>query len=164
MMNMRNILIKPVFFPLIMTVLLFTACSKASTSAKTSLLMASDFTLEALDGKNIVLSDVLKTKKAVLLFWTTWCPACRMAMPQVKRLYLEDKAAVIGIDVAESKAKVANFVRKSAIPYPIGLDRDGRIAKLYNVVGVPTIVAMGEDGKVIYYGHSVEEMMGQIDF
>ncbi len=128
--------------------------------------IAADFTLEEINGEEIVLSDILKDKKAVLVFWATWCPPCRTEIPHIEKFYAEnkDKVAVIGIDVGESKRKVENFVRKMKISYPIVLDSDGRVGKLYNLVGVPTIIAIDKERKILYYGHSIEEMIDKIDF
>ncbi len=84
----------------------------------------------------------------------------------MEKFYQEnkDKVALIGIDVGESKAKVESFVRKKRILYPIALDPKGRVAKLYKVRGIPTVVAVNQDGKIIYYGHSIKEMLRKVDF
>lgn len=163
---MRNILIRPIFFILIMILLLFSACSKASDQPMRRQATSADFTLEGLDGESIILSEILKTKIVVLDFWATWCPYCIKAIPQIEKFYAQnkDKVAVIGIDVRESKAKVEKFVKKMGITYPIALDYDGSVARLYNVRGIPTVVAVDKDGKIIYYGHSIEEMKTKIDF
>ena len=128
--------------------------------------MAADFTLKEIKGEEIVLFDILKDRKAVLVFWATWCPHCRTEIPHIEKFYAEnkDKVAVIGIDVGESKRKVENFVRKMKISYPIALDSDGRVSELYNVRGIPTIVAVSKERKILYYGHSMEEMGDKIEF
>jgi peroxiredoxin len=84
----------------------------------------------------------------------------------MEKFYKEnkDKVALIGIDVGESKARVESFVRKKGILYPIALDPKGRVANLYKVRGIPTVVAVNQDGKIIYYGHSIKEMTRKVDF
>jgi peroxiredoxin len=127
---------------------------------------APDFTLEALSGERVVLSDVLKKQKVVLVFWATWCPFCVKEMSLLEKFYQEnqDKVVVMGIDVQESKTKIENFVRGKKISYPIVLDSEGKVATLYNAVGVPTIVVVNQDGTIIYYGHSTKEMISKIEF
>ena len=161
---MRNILLRPIFFTIIMASLMFSGCSQAGEHSMKAQNTATDFTLEKLKGGEISLSDILETKKAVLVFWTTWCPNCRTVVPQVEKLYREDKAGVIGIDVGESRAKVERFIRKFAVSYPVALDTNGRVASLYKVRGVPAIIALDQGGKIIYSGHSLEEMLNNIDF
>ncbi len=107
------------------------------------------------------MSDLLKDKEVILIFWATWCPHCKAEIPRVVEFYNErkDKIAVVGINAGESKAKVASFAQKTGISYPIVLDPGTSVARLYNVVGVPTIVAVNKNGEIIYSGHSMEELI-----
>lgn len=159
-------IIRPIFLMLLMALFLFSACSRGTGQTMRVQDAAPDFTLENLDGSEIVLSDVLKTKTVVLDFWAIWCPYCVKAIPHLEKFYAEnkDKVALIAVDVGESKAKVENFVRKRRISYPVVLDPKGSVADLYKVRGIPTVVAVGQDGKIIYYGHSIKEMVRKIDF
>lgn len=163
---MKKIQIRYIFFVLIMTLLLFSACSRTDEQPKSTDNTAADFTLERIDGEKIVLSEILKSKNAVLVFWATWCSHCKKEILHIERFYKEnkDKTEVIGINVKESRAKVEKFLNKKDITYPVVLDSDGKVANLYNVRGIPTIVAVSREGKIIYYGHSIEEMLGKIDF
>lgn len=148
---------------LLIFLLSFSACSKAQEQPDSAI----DFTLEGLDGKDVALSDVLKEEKtAVLLFWAAWCPYCRTELPRMEKFYQEnkDKVEVIAVDVQESRAKVERFVRKMELSYPIVLDTEGDVARNYNVLGVPTIVAVDKDGKIIYYGYQTEEMQEKVTF
>lgn len=128
--------------------------------------LAADFTLETIAGEKITLSAILEKKRAVLIFWATWCPYCRTELPIAEKFYAENKTKVevIGIDIRESKAKVENFLQTLNLSYPIALDSDGKVAKLYKARGVPAIVAVDKNSKIIYDGHSVKQMMGTIDF
>ena len=157
---------KLISFILIAIVLLFSACSKAEDQSKTVRSAAPDFRLETIDGKTVVLSEILKDKKVVLDFWASWCPPCVRAIPELEEFYSEnkDKVAVIGINVGESKKKVEEFVRRVKTSYPIVLDFKGSVANLYKVRGIPTLVFVNQDGKIIYYGHSIEEMARKVEF
>ena len=157
-------LTKAVFFAVITASLVVSGCSQADEHSAPEQNSPADFTLEELGGGEISLAEILKTKKAVLLFWTTWCPYCRTIVPQIEKLYREGKAGVIGINVGESRAQVEKFVRKFALSYPIVLDQDGRTAGLYKVRGVPTIVALDQEGRIIYSGYSIEEMLNKVTF
>ncbi len=116
------------------------------------------FTLKNLNGEDVSLEALLKRNKAVLLnFWATWCPPCREEIPDLIKLqeaYQGRLFTVLGVDVAESPAKVSSFANKIGINYPVVLDRDNRVAGIYGVVGIPTSLLIGSDGKVlgVYYG------------
>ncbi len=155
--------VKTILFASIIMLFTVSACSSQSMRIQD---IAPDFALEGLDGEEIILSDLLKTKTVVLDFWATWCRYCIQSVPAMEKFYQEnkDKVALIGIDIGESKAKVESFVRKKGILYPIALDSKGRVAKLYKVRGIPTVVAVNQDGKIIYYGHSIKEMLRKVEF
>jgi len=157
--------IKPILL-LISALLIFSACSKADEGLKKAQSTASDFTLETIDGEKITLSDILKEKKAVLVFWASWCPTCRREMPLAEKFYTDnkDKLELIGINVRESKAKAERFLRKTKVTYPIALDSKGDVAKLYKVRGIPTVIVVDKDSKIIHYGNSIKQMIKKIDF
>lgn len=163
---MRNILIKSISLIVFMTLFLFNGCSRANEQSAGELGRAVDFTLEGIDGEKIILSNILKTKDAVLIFWTTWCPYCKQEVPDIERFYMEnrDRVAVVGINVRENRAKVERYIRKNRISYPVVLDSNGNIARLYNLKGVPAIVAISKEDKIMYYGCSIKEMVNKVNF
>jgi len=120
--------------------------------------IAPDFTLNDIDGNQVTLSKVLSEKPVLLDFWATWCPACREEAPRVQTFYQKyaNKVAVIGVDINESKKAIASFAEANGLTYPIVIDT-GEVANQYGVVGIPTIVLIGKDGKILYFGHSVNE-------
>jgi AhpC/TSA family protein len=59
------------------------------------------------------------------------------------------KFAVLLVDVRESPEKVAAWVKAKGVTPTVVLDRDGAVTALYRVVGTPTAVLIGRDGKMI---------------
>ncbi len=120
---------------------------------------APDFSLMNVNGGRVSLSETLKSKPALLVFWATWCPYCVKETPAVEAFYQKnkDKVAVVGINLQEHKDKVAKFASKHNLNYPIVSDADGTTATSYGVQGIPTVVAVGQDGNILYFGHDLDE-------
>ena len=57
---------------------------------------------------------------------------------------------MLGIDVQESKKKVSSFVEKNRINYPVALDSNADIARLYRVVGIPLNIVLDKKGVIRY--------------
>lgn len=112
--------------------------------------IAPEFTLETLEGKIVSLEDY-RGKIVLINFWATWCPYCVKEMPDLNRLYLENKEdnfVVLGIDVEENKSKVENFVKEGGYKFPILLDKTGKVAQNYLVSGLPMSVMLDEEGRI----------------
>jgi peroxiredoxin len=115
-----------------------------------------DFTLPALDGQPVALNQFLGKKTVLLVFWATWCPECKAAIPEINALHggpLSGKLQVLGLDFRESRERVAAAVKSRDIRYPVLLDEKGKVARSYGVVGIPTYVLIGRDGKMLYREH-----------
>jgi peroxiredoxin len=115
-----------------------------------------DFTLPDLDGQPVTLSRFLGKTPVLLVFWATWCPECKAAIPEINALTtgpLAEKLQIFGIDFRESREKVAQAVTSRGIRYPVLLDERGQAARAYGVVGVPTYVLIGRNGKVVSREH-----------
>jgi len=115
-----------------------------------------DFTLPALDGEPVALNQFLGKKPVLLVFWATWCPECREAIPSLNALHagpLGGKLQILGLDTLESRKKVSAAVKAHQILYPILLDEGGKVARAYDVVGIPTYVLISREGQVVYRDH-----------
>ncbi len=111
---------------------------------------APTFSLLDLDGKTISLGDLSKGKEAILSFWASWCPECRQQMPILNGLAKKyrDKIEIIGVNTRENKKTVMFFVKDAGIEYKILLDIEGQVAKIHDVVGVPTNVLINKEGLI----------------
>jgi len=115
-----------------------------------------DFTLPDLDGRAVTLGPFLGKKPVLLVFWATWCPECKAAIPEINALIsgpLKDSLQVFGLDFRESREKVALAVTSREIRYPVLLDERGEAARAYGVVGIPTYVLIDRRGMVAFRGH-----------
>jgi peroxiredoxin len=111
---------------------------------------APDFTLRTLDGGEIRLSE-LRGQVVLLNFWATWCGPCRDEMPLFEQALKErgpDGLVIVAINVQESDAQVRPFVERLGLTYPIGMDKNGSLARRYRVRSYPTTYFVGRDGTV----------------
>ncbi|MBD3380034.1 MAG: redoxin domain-containing protein [Candidatus Omnitrophica bacterium] len=145
----------------VLSVCVLSACTPADTQGLGGAGKAPDFTLKDLAGNEISLSEVLKTKEAaVLVFGASWCPYCVREIPEVNDYYTDkgDSVGIIGVNIQESPAKVASFVERTGIKYPMALDLDGRVASAYRVRGIPAVIAVNSEGEIVYRGHNIVDM------
>lgn len=100
---------------------------------------APDFALMTPDDKQVALSDY-RGKVVLINFWATWCPPCRTEMPDIRDASLAhpDNFIVLAVNNGESAEAANRFAQLFNLPFPILLDRDGAVARKYNVQGLPT--------------------------
>ncbi|WP_207707313.1 TlpA family protein disulfide reductase [Crassaminicella thermophila] len=111
---------------------------------------APDFTLENLQGESVSLSD-FRGKNVLVNFWATWCPYCVKEMPDLNKLYIENKEndfVVLAVDVGESKEDVEKYLEGKSYEFPVLLDKDGSISIKYMVRGLPTSFMIDKEGNI----------------
>jgi peroxiredoxin len=121
---------------------------------------AADFTLPDLDGRQVALGPFLGKTPILLVFWATWCPECKAAIPEINALAtgpLAEKMRIFGLDFRESREKVALAVKSRGILYPVLLDERGEAARAYGVVGIPTYILIDRKGNIAWRKHLLPE-------
>lgn len=110
---------------------------------------APDFTLTDLDGEPIKLS-ALRGQLVVLNFWATWCEPCRAEMPELERIYQQYQPGlvVLGVNLQEQPEDVRRFTRSINVTYPILLDPDGLVARLYKIIQLPNTYFIDRQGTI----------------
>lgn len=110
---------------------------------------APDFSLKDLSGRTVHFKNY-KGRNVLLVFTTTWCPYCKREIPELKKLHetYRGKLDIVAIYINESQRKVDAFVKAYEIPYTVLLDPEAEVANTYGVIGVPTRVLVGADGKI----------------
>jgi cytochrome c biogenesis protein CcmG/thiol:disulfide interchange protein DsbE len=112
---------------------------------------ARDFVLKDLRGRKFVLSEH-REKPVLIIFSTTWCPTCRSEIPFYKKIhdtYAARGLVMINIDIQEPLDKVSRFAERYQLPYRVLLDDEGLVAKAYQIVGVPTMILLDQNGALI---------------
>lgn len=113
---------------------------------------APDFSLRGEDGKTYRLADY-RGQVVVLNFWATWCPPCRYEMPSMERAYKKvrgEKIALLAVNVGESEEQVFEFTGRYPVTFPLLLDQEGKVIRLYPVIGLPTTFIIDPRGQVTH--------------
>lgn len=115
---------------------------------------APDFELMTLDGETARLSDY-KGKKVILNFWASWCPPCRAEMPDMQKYYEEQAAGenveILAVNLTtedRGMEKISAFIEEFNLTFPIPMDSEGDIGKLYQAVAIPTTYMIDTEGRV----------------
>jgi peroxiredoxin len=127
---------------------------------------APDFQLETLDGDSIALSN-LKGQAVIVNFWASWCQPCRLEMPAIQKAYSAFHAK--GLEVLAVNAtnqddlkQAEAFVDEFNLTFPILIDKNGEVGKLYQVSAFPTTIFIQPDGiihEVIIGGPMAEALL-----
>lgn len=101
------------------------------------------------------LNDILQKNrdKAVMLnFFATWCPPCRVEIPELVKLRdsgPDSEFVIIGLSVDENREAVEPFIKEAGVNFPVYM-APREITDKYGVTSVPHNVFIGKDGAVIY--------------
>ena len=115
----------------------------------------SNFKLENLEGDIIELETELGDGPILLSFWATWCKPCIEELGEFKKIYNEFKDKgfkmfAISTDDERTVAKVKPFVKTKNYDFPVLLDTNSDVARLYYAQAMPFSVILNKDGYIVY--------------
>ncbi len=142
-------------FACLLVLTLMPACQSKSEVSR-----APDFTLLNLAGNTVNLSD-FRGKVVLINFFATYCPPCRMEIPDFIRLQEEFSPkgfTVIGISVDNDGERVlSSFVERLGINYPV-LMATTKVLKDYgDIYALPVTFILDRDHKI------VKKITGMVD-
>jgi len=111
---------------------------------------AADYALLDLRGRTVSLA-AYSGKVVVLNLWASWCPPCRLEMPDLERLYEKEQRlglVVLGVNEGESAQRARAFGAALHIRFPILLDQEQRFGRVYAALGIPTTIVIDRAGFV----------------
>ncbi|TVR72674.1 MAG: TlpA family protein disulfide reductase [Sphaerobacteraceae bacterium] len=113
---------------------------------------APDFTLPDLEGNQVALSDH-RGEVVLINFWATWCPPCRVEMPDMEAVYREHRDEgfeILGVDQREPKELVEEFVTDRGFSWIFLLDEDFDVSQEYSATSIPRSILVDRDGTVAH--------------
>ena len=114
-----------------------------------------DFEAEVPDGTKHRLSEYAGRGQYVLIdFWASWCGPCIASFPFMKQLYATYKdcgIVFLGVSCDKDRTAWLNAIDKYQLPWTSLLSpaRKDDALRLYGVSGIPTVILIAPDGKVI---------------
>ena len=88
-------------------------------------------------------------------FWATWCGPCLREIPNVKKNYeaFHDKGfEVVAVSLDDDRAKLEKFLEENPKPWANLHDggwSENDVATYYGIMGIPTVILVDKDGKVV---------------
>ena len=149
--------------------------SEESNKAESNKTPAIDFELKDQYGKTHKLSDY-KGKVVFLNFWATWCPPCKMEMPDIQKIYEKyekqgEKTEVVVLSVVAPNTQdekdvegIKAFLEENGYTYPVLMDDGGYTFGAYRISSLPTTFMIDKEGNVFGYvqGGLTQEAMESI--
>jgi peroxiredoxin len=126
--------------------------SGTSGAAVTPSAGAPDFTLPSIGGPNLRLQEQ-RGRVVMVNFWATWCGPCRVEMPHLTRLYEKYRGSgfvVLAVNIDEDPRKAASLATQLGMRFPVLLDTDKKVSRLYDLRDMPSTVLIDRDGRVRY--------------
>lgn len=120
------------------------------------------------DGKKKLGVADFKGKILVIDFWASWCGPCRAEIPHLKKAYAayKDKGVeVLSVSVDKDEAAWRKAMGEENMPWPqVHTDDAGKaMMKAYQFSGIPHIVVIGKDGKIIGEGYRGAALMQKLE-
>ena len=112
--------------------------------------LAPDFTLRTLDGPNLRLQEQ-RGRVVLVNFWATWCGPCRQEMPHLSKLYDKYRSSgfvLLGVNVDDDTKNAVDLAGKLGLKFPVSLDSDKKVSRLYDLSAMPSTVLIDREGKV----------------
>ena len=117
---------------------------------------APGFTLQSTTGEQVSLAS-LKDKVVMVNFWATWCVPCRQEMPHLQALYERYESLgfeLLAVNVEKNSAEgVRKWLEETPVTFPVLLDGNNQVTKLYKVQTMPSTVLIGRDGTMRFIHH-----------
>ena len=99
--------------------------------------------VELLDKKTFVID---KTKPILIHFWATWCPICKIEASNIQRISENFQVLSIAVD----SKNIKDYLDKNAVSFRTVNDKDGKLAKYFNISVFPTTIIYDKNQKMVF--------------
>lgn len=115
---------------------------------------APDFAVSTATGGTFRLSD-WRGHVVFLNFWATWCTPCQKEMPAFQQVIdgsIPGRAVIFAVDAdpTETASIINSFESSLGVHIPAGMDSDGAVSNLYQVIPKPRTFVIDSQGIIRY--------------
>ena len=138
---------------IIVTPILFnSAQAESDISAPQRGFIAPNFKLSTPQGEIITLSDY-RGKTVLIFLWASWCSVCKGIMPDLQSVYQSyssDAFEILAVNTTyqDTQSNAQDYFQSQGYTYPMLLDNDGAVSRLYQLHGLPTSILVGPEGTI----------------
>ena len=168
-------------FIALLTIALIISCStsnnKTSTQTQASVPQTTPasqntgptFTALDLNGGTHTFAEYTGKGPLMVNFWGTWCPPCRMELPDLVRIYKEYKPKgleIVGLAVKDTPDKVKQFAAQNNLNWVMLMGNMDALVSFGATQGVPTTIFYNKDGVEVsrFIGaRSYEDFKAQVE-
>jgi peroxiredoxin len=118
---------------------------------------APDVVLAKTDGTSANVIGTRQGKKAILIFWATWCPHCYEELGSLNDNFasIEQKGIkIILVDVGETREVVKNYFNQRQMRLTSFVDENSFLQETYHLIGIPTLIFIDEKGIIRNVTHA----------
>jgi len=107
-------------------------------------------------------------KFLIIDFWASWCGPCRAEIPHLKKAYetyKEKDVEILSVSIDKDEAAWRRAMREENMPWPqVHVDDAGAVMmKAYQFSGIPHIVLLDKEGKIIGEGFRGARLMEKLE-
>ena len=110
-----------------------------------------DFTVTDVDGKTHQLSQLLQSKKLVILnFWYYTCVPCKAEFPYFNAVYekYSDDIEILGLNHFDSESKIKQLRSEMGLTFPLATEQLG-MQQGFGIQSYPVSVFIDSDGRIL---------------
>ena len=119
------------------------------------------FSLEKSSGGAFRYPEDAKGKVVFLNFWASWCPECKVELPElveIQEKYKDRSFALLAVNTDRKRKSADKFVKKVGLDILVLYDSEQKLIQAFSPVGVPASYLIGPTGRVekVYIGFKEE--------
>lgn len=126
--------------------------------------LAPEFTTTTETGTPFSLANE-RGRFVLLSFWATWCGPCRVEMPEFQKAFVATPdLTIVGVNNAETAEQVAAFRDELNLTFPLVLDTDASVQKLYGINAYPSTYLLDREGVIValHFGPLTAEQIAEM--